>query len=110
MAEEEIEGGEASGGLGNFSDPEKDVGDLEVPVALVLRDHPSQHLLQSLIKAGHKGGTLTSQDLRWDADSAGEQDEFLCNGFGFSEGNCLWISGGIVDNHQDVFMSPGRLR
>ncbi len=51
MAEEEIEGAEASGGLGNFADPEKDVGDLEVSVALVLRDHPSQHLLQSLIKA-----------------------------------------------------------
>ncbi len=50
-AKEELEGGEASGGLGNFADPEEDVGDHEVPVALVLRDHPSQHLLQSLIEA-----------------------------------------------------------
>ncbi len=51
-------------------------------------------------------------DLRWDADSAGEQKEFLGDGFGggFSEGKCLWIPGGVVDNHQDVFMSPGRLR
>ncbi len=47
----ELEGGETGGGLGHFADPKEDVGDHEVPVMLVLRDHPSQHLLQRLIKA-----------------------------------------------------------
>ncbi len=53
-AKKELEGGEASGGLGNFADPEKDIGDPgdhKVPVTLVLRDHPTQHLFQSLVKS-----------------------------------------------------------
>ncbi|XP_016432023.1 harmonin-like [Sinocyclocheilus rhinocerous] len=134
-------------GLRDFADPEKDIGEHQVPVtfivpvAFILRDHLSQHLLEHLIEAfdqsvglgmvdsgpqllhpqqpaevshqpGHKGGPLVGQDLCWDADSAGEQEEFLGNGFGvgFSEGHCLRVPGGIIDDHQDVFMSPGRLR
>ncbi len=50
-AKEELEWGETGGGLGHFADPKEDVGDHKVPVTLVLRDHPSQHLLQRLIKA-----------------------------------------------------------
>ncbi len=48
------------------------------------RDENTSEKVSQLL--GHKGGTLIGQDLRWDANSAGEQEEFLGDGFGILGG------------------------
>ncbi len=98
-AEEEFEWGETRGGLGNLPDAEQDVGQHSVPVAFVVSSHPTEHLLQRLVKSfhqpiglwvvdcgaellnlekaaqvghrpGHEGGALVGQYLLGNADPA----------------------------------------
>ncbi len=54
LAEEEFEWGETRGGLGNLPDAEQDVGQHSVPVAFVVSSHPTEHLLQRLVKSFHQ--------------------------------------------------------
>ncbi len=60
---------------------------------------------------GHEGGPLVGQYLGGDADAT-EQEELVGDGLGggLSKGHCFRVSGGIVNDDQDVFVAPGGLR
>lgn len=62
-------------------------------------------------QTGHEGGPLVGQNLSWDADTAAEEEQLLGDGLGggLTQGNSLRVPGGIIDNHQDVLVSPGGL-
>ncbi len=60
---------------------------------------------------GHEGCTLVSQDFLWYPDSAGQQKQLSGNVLGVrgTKGNGFRVPGGVVQNNQDVLMTPGRL-
>lgn len=71
-----------------------------------------QHLTQVCHELGDKGSALVCEHVLGDSNSA--EGEYQIPGdvleHGFVERDGLWVPGGVVDNHQDVFVVPGGLR
>ncbi len=108
---QELKGGEPGRSLGNFPDAKENVRQHLIPVPLVVSSHPTEHLLQRLIKSldqpnglrmvdrgsqlfnlqeatevrhhpGHERGALVGQYLRGDADSTTKEEQLLSDGLG----------------------------